>query len=259
MKRRFDRFVGIDYSGAETPEARLPGIRVFVAEGDQEPLERQPPPPARHWSRRSLAEWLADLLSQPSATLVGIDHGFSFPLSYFDAHALPADWPRFLDDFQKHWPTDQPGTSVRLVRDGLVGDAKRRSGDARWLRLTERWTPSAKSVFQFDVQGQVATSTHAGLPWLRYLRWHCGVGTHFWPFDGWQIPTSGSLIAEVYPSLWMRRFATSGTIDQRAAFAVAGWLQWADQSGVLRQYSEPPLRSDEREIGSIEGWILGVC
>jgi hypothetical protein len=53
--------------------------------------------------------------------------------------------------------------------------------------LTEQWTATAKSVFQFDVQGAVAKSTYAGLPWLQYLRRECKRGLHFWPFDGWDI------------------------------------------------------------------------
>jgi hypothetical protein len=39
-------------------------------------------------------------------TLLGIDHGFSFPLRYFEAHVLKPDWAAFLDNFQRHWPTD---------------------------------------------------------------------------------------------------------------------------------------------------------
>ena len=38
-------------------------------------------------------------------------------------------------------------------------------GENTWLCLTERWTATAKSVFLFDVQGSVAKSTFAGLPW----------------------------------------------------------------------------------------------
>ena len=30
----------------------------------------------------------------------------------------------------------------------------------------------------------MAKSTHAGLPWLRYLRRECKRNIHFWPFDG---------------------------------------------------------------------------
>jgi hypothetical protein len=59
---------------------------------------------------------------------------------------------------------------VDFVREGVRGKGSKRAGDPRWLRLTESWTPSAKSVFLFDVQGSVAKSTHAGLQRLRFLR-----------------------------------------------------------------------------------------
>ena len=133
-------------------------------------------------------------------------------------------------------------------------------GDPSWLRLTELWTPAAKSVFRFNVQGQVATSTHAGLPWLRYLRTECRDKVHFWPFDGWEIPVGRSVIAEVYPSLWMRRFANDRerTGDQHAAYATAAWLQRADWNGSLVRYFDPPLEPQERDTARIEGWILGV-
>lgn len=93
---------------------------------------------------------------------------------------------------------------VDFVRDGLYGNAAARSGDSRWRRLTELRARTAKSVFHFDVPGAVAKSTHAGLPWLRYLRQHLGSRVHFWPFDGWQIPPNTSVIAEVYPALWSK-------------------------------------------------------
>lgn len=55
----------------------------------------------------------------------------------------------------------------------------------------------AKSVFQFKVQGQVAMSTHADIPWLRYIQQHVGNRVHFWPFYGWRVPPNRSVIAEV--------------------------------------------------------------
>ena len=52
--------------------------------------------------------------------------------------------------------------------------------------MTEKWALSAKCVFQWDMQGSVAKSTHAGIPWLRYLRRHARLEKRvfFWPFDG---------------------------------------------------------------------------
>jgi hypothetical protein len=256
----FDRYIGIDYSGAETCTASLKGLRIYCAGREASPREVLPPPgPRRYWSRRGLAEWLLGVLREDAATLVGIDHGFSFPLRYFEAHGLPRDWPAFLDDFQRHWPTDEDHVYVDFVRDGDVGNGAARSGKARWRRLCETRTGSAKSVFHFDVPGSVAKSTHAGLPWLRHLRQQLGARVHCWPFDGWDVPVGRSVIAEVYPSLWAKSWPVNGrTSDQHDAFSAAAWLQQADAGGQLGRFLRPQLSDSERAVAGVEGWILGV-
>jgi hypothetical protein len=77
----FTRYIGINYSGAETPTASLKGLRVYCADSGAQPLEVQPPP---------------------------------------SPHRLLPDWPTFLDDFQRHWPTDE-NIYVDFVRDGIRG------------------------------------------------------------------------------------------------------------------------------------------
>jgi hypothetical protein len=181
----FDQYVGIDYSGAQTPASSLKGLRIYKADRSSLPVEVGPPPsPRTYWTRRGVAEWLRERLSEERTTIVGIDHGFSFPLKYFEKHHLRHDWPSFLDDFQTHWPTDENSVYVDFVRDDLVGTGSARAGNTRWRRLTEIRAGAAKSVFHFDVPGSVAKSTHAGLPWLRYLRKALGDRVQFWPFDG---------------------------------------------------------------------------
>ena len=258
---QFNRYIGIDYSGAETADSSCKGLRVFMTEGSGEPIQVQPPTsPRRYWTRRGLAEWLCNELGNETPTIVGIHHGFSFPIEYFDRYRLPRDWPSFLLDFQKHWPTHEPHTYIDFIRDGHMGEGGKRMGENTWLRLTERWTATAKSVFMFDVQGSVAKSTHAGLPWLLYLRNWCKPPIHFWPFDGWEVPEGKSVVAEVYPALWMRRFEREGRDgDEQAAYAVAAWLQRADLNGSLGSYFNPPLTPEEREVAAVEGWILGVA
>ena len=258
---KFDRYIGIDYSGAKVATASLKGLRVFAASRSTPPVEVPPPlGPRKYWSRREIALWLVEQLSADHPTIVGIDHGFSFPLAYFEKHKLPLDWPAFLDDFQHHWPTDEDHTSVDFVRDGAVGNGAARAGDTRWKRLTEKRAGSAKSVFHFDVQGSVAKSTHSGLPWLRYLRQQVTRPLHFWPFDGWDIPAGSSAVAEVYPRLWNRQFpqVESRTADQHDAWVVAEWLRTADLDGRLALALSPQLDSQERSAAEVEGWILGV-
>jgi len=255
----FDRNIGIDYSGAQTPTSSLNGLRVYMADRASLPVEVRPPAgPRKYWTRRGIAEWLAERLSEDGRMLVGIDHGFSFPLRYFEEHDLPHNLPAFLDDFHHHWPTDEDHTYVEFVRDGVRGNGAARSGNPRWRRLTEV-RAGAKSVFHFDVQGSVAKSTHAGLPWLRYLRQQVGDRVHFWPFDGWDIPVGRSVVAEVYPSLWSRTFAREGrNADQHDAYSVAAWMRRADDDGSLAQFFGPGLAPAERTAAQIEGWILGI-
>jgi len=202
---------------------------------------------------------LPEVLSEDVPTLVGIDHGFSFPLRYFTEHGLPLDWRGFLEDFQRHWPTDNEHTYVDFVRDGVCGDATARSRNASWRRVTEIRARGAKSVFHFDVQGSVAKSTHSGLPWLRYIDLKAGGRIHFWPFDGWQLPVGKSVVAEVYPALWSRSFP-QGSRDshQHDAYCIAAWMRQADSNGSLATFASPPLSETDRLFAQIEGWILGV-
>ncbi len=259
-ERAFARTIGVDYSGAQTPTASLPGLRIYLAEGDAPPVEALPPPsPRKYWTRREVAEWLVDRLAEDVPTLIGVDHAFSFPRQYFQAHGLALDWPTFLDDFQRHWPTDNNHTYVDFIREGVCGKGFARGGNPRWRRLTEVRAGGAKSVFHFDVPGQVATSTHAGIPWLRFIRARLGARAHLWPFDGWDIPAGRSAIAEVYPALWSRSFANDGrTRDQHDAYSVAAWLARADRDGRLAALLNPDLTPTERVVAQVEGWILGV-
>jgi hypothetical protein len=255
----FTRYIGIDYSGAATAESSLTGLRIYVSEGGAEPVEVFPSPSAKkYWTRRGVAEWLIARLSEDVPAFVGIDHGFSFPLQYFEQHTLARDWPAFLDDFQKHWPTDGDEARVELARAGVIGNGAARMGNARWRRLTELRSKGAKSVFHFDVQGSVAKSTHAGLPWLRAIKQQCP-NVHFWPFDGWDVAPGASVLAEAYPSMMRSSPCPADwTGDQHDAYSIAAWLARADRDGTLAAFLKPELTDAERAVAEIEGWILGV-
>jgi hypothetical protein len=118
---------------------------------------------------------------------------------------------------------------------------------------------AAKSVFHFDVQGSVAKSTHAGIPWLRRLRLALGSRVHFWPFDGWAIPNGKHAIVEVYPALWSRLYPRENrTPDQHDAWAVAEQLRRLNRDGGMAELLAPHLTPQELATAGIEGWILGV-
>jgi hypothetical protein len=67
---------------------------VYAADRLAAPQEVEPrPSPRKYWTRRGIAEWLIERLFERPPTLVGIDHGFSSPVRYFEQHGLPLlDW-----------------------------------------------------------------------------------------------------------------------------------------------------------------------
>lgn len=251
----FARYIGIDYSGAETPTARLKGLEVYVSAPGKGP-ERVTTLAGQgwKWNRKEIAHWLAEQLETGEPIIVGIDHAFSFPRPYFARHEL-LDWDSFLTDFCKHWPADEDNTYLDFLREG-----NERTGTSDEFRLTEKWTSSAKSVFAFGGPGQVAPATHAGIPWLRFLRKRLGKRVHFWPFDGFEVPAGRSVLAEVYPAILKSRYPSDDrSSHQQDAYAVARWMKETDEQGFLPRYFTPPLTDKEQDIVQLEGWILGVA
>ncbi len=120
----FSRYIGIDYSGAQTPTSRLRGLQVYVAAGGQPQRIAPPAPQATNWTRQEVAEWLIGEIRSGQRLIAGIDHGFSLPRSYFQRYGLK-EWVHFLEDFAHHWPTDEPNTYVDFIRNSKDGPPAR--------------------------------------------------------------------------------------------------------------------------------------
>ncbi len=249
----FDRYIGVRYSGRKSPNEPIRWLRVFVAEEANPPYQETNSGSSEgRWSRQELAQWLFDRVTEGVPTIVGIDHAFSFPASYLMRHDL-ASWADFIQDFEEHWPTQESS-----VRDLLPGND--RLGDPDERRLTGRWSGSAKGgVFRFDLQDGLAKATHAGIPWLNYLR-RAGDRAHFWPFDGFEPSEGSSVVAEVRPDHLVLRYPKEGiSREEHQAYAICAWFQHRDRQDLLRPYFTPPLSEIERRQARMEGWILGVA
>lgn len=250
----FETYIGIDYSGAGTASSGQSGLQVCRATAGEEPRKVNPSGRKR-WTRDLLADWLSEQLTS-GRVAVGLDHGFSLTASYFEANALRT-WSEFLEHLAPAWTL----SGALTVGKRLRGYAKQLRRECP-LRRTERWTASARSVFDFRGQGSVAFSTHAGIPYLHRLRGEHGQRVHVWPFDGWNLPANGgSVLFEVYPSLLRRRYDhadTTASTDQKDAWAVARWLSEVDSRDLWGRYLHPPLNEVERRDAALEGWILGV-
>ena len=241
---QFQRYIGVDYSGAAAPHKPINGLRVFTAEQDGVPQEQR-----GKWSRDSLCRWLIEELKhQNKRTIVAIDHGFSLPQAILDNLGL-SSWQALLDFSIESWRTHEVAVSLANI-----------SYSEHFLRLTEKWTSSARSTLTMHGQGMVGKSTHAGIPQLQRLRKEVGRCTHFWPFDGWKIERPHAVV-EGYPALFHRRYEgqTGGSKDARDAYALCRWLWETDGWDKLDRYLDPPLTSEERGTAELEGWILGVA
>ena len=238
--RQFERTIGIDYSGRLTADTRLKFLQVYETWRNSEPSKVRPSKyTTENWTRRGIAKWLKAELKASSSTIVGIDHAFSFPQVYFETYRLPFCWDFFLDDFRKHWPTDRKDVIPSKLYSNGGGKVAPRKGRTRWYRRTEMHS-DAKSVFHLNVPGQVAMSTRAGLPFLRKLR-KALLGVHFWPFDGWEVPSGQSCLVEAYPSLYHKHYPRedSYTDDEWDAYVTAKWMRDADQKGGLNAFLNP--------------------
>lgn len=120
----FDLFLGVDYSGAQTPTSRLKNLQVYAAQPGGVPQKQFSPARSNNgqpcnWTRAEIARLLLEQARQGVRFLAGIDHGFSFPLSYFRRYGL-GSWPEFLAGFVRHWPTDEDHVYVDFVRRGVL-------------------------------------------------------------------------------------------------------------------------------------------
>lgn len=264
----FNSFVGIDYSGAKFADTPLAGLQVYQSFPQTSVVGVSPKnhgnTRAKHWTRIAIADWIRCEIEKRGPIIVGIDHGFSFPISFFKKNGL-TNWYDFLRDFRIFWPTDQPGCSVESVRNGewwsngKIKPPGERVGSPSELRLCEKFTSSATSVFRLQGQGTVGKSTHAGLPWLLFLKENFGDQIHFWPFDGFTPAPGITVIAEMYPSIFRRRYLRSEkSADQHDAFVLSSWLQEVHQEKLLEKYFNLELSPDKIRIAEIEGWILGI-
>ncbi len=268
----FHTYIGIDYSGADTPDSRIKGLAVAVA-SQNEPFQLQAPPsdprfkPEREsqaslWSRRAVYRWLLqELHTSQQRIIVGLDHGLSYPLQQLERLGL-SNWDEFLHWSHRTWRTTRLTMKQSKAQTDYVNSTDK--------RLVEReFIPSTKSVTDLDrvsgMQGAVSYSTHTGLPWIyRLRRWQQrGLNIHFWPYDGMIVPEHRHVITEAYPSLYRRRMNDSSPYEtlsehERDAAYIASWLQARDRTGTLAPYLElATLSHEEQQLALLEGWVLG--
>jgi hypothetical protein len=209
---RFNRFVGIDWSGAVG--SRHPSVQVAVAEpGDAPP--RLVTPPDGAWSRTGVLDWLGGFSDD---VLVGMDAGFGF-----------AAVPPFLMPARDLWAEIEAICAADIDLGGHSYIPHRR--DAFWmgaadgprhlrahLRVTEQVYAASRlgtptSNFVLLGASQVGKATLSAMRLLHRLNWSV------WPFD--PLPASGPVILEIYAQAFARMGGVRGKLRDRARLDTA--------------------------------------
>lgn len=224
MKKRFARFIAIDWSGAKGK--RHKGIAIAEARGEAAPRLIRP---GHVWSREEVLHWiLREAEKEPS--LFGFDFSFAPPLiergEYLVGEpGIPKTAREFWQYVDQHCEDEDLGAASFLefthrrhfyfgIADGVKADFVRfRQCDARLNAQGGRKTASA-----FDAIGaaQVAKASFSGMRLLRQLDGRVPI----WPMD--QLPPHGSAVVEIYTRIYLRRAGLTGVkLRSRTALNVA--------------------------------------
>lgn len=270
MSAGFERFLGVDWSGAKV------GGQVFLAEvvrGADDQLQ------VVRVERSSRAKVEAELRGRPERrTLAGLDFSFSFPAAFVLDNRTDWTWSQL-----RAWTASLVASSGGDVRAALHAAPERDQfrlvkGDRAPLlrrRTEEACVPLPASVFDLVVyQRQVTLGTIHGMAVLDHLADadHLAV----WPFDGDRVTAAETVVAEVYPAMWLDPELRKGSDTDRKE-QVRRW------SGSLEGLDEATVALLERsgdavdalavalalpelslaapavdDVTAREGWILGV-
>ena len=272
----FDRFIGVDWSGARGP--RLPGLQVAMATAGRSPPCLVPPPDGRkNWTRSIFTDWLVETLSGNDRVLVGLDFAFSFPRrdtdEFFpgvpdpDAPSTACDLWRRVDKICEDTEDFYAGTFVEDERyapyfqDGDQYEPRLRMTDERCHHMD---LGRPETVFKLVGPTQVGKGSLAGMRVLHHLRrevshlcvWpfdrlpesHAGMRVLYclrrklphlciWPFDRLPKSRSVAVVVEVYPGAFVRMSgAEAGKVRDMETL-----------NRIMEFYDSEPLRDDVLE------------
>jgi hypothetical protein len=290
----FDRYFGVDWSGAERPSAQ----NVYVAEARQGPDGVGVVSVTRARDRTAVAEFLAgrpfapapgwdgwpgpERLDLERRALVGLDFAFGFPVRF----SLPKLGRRWRWEDLARWAEalDRRGMSVRKsIRNelALAQQFRLRGGDPAppHKRETDKHVDGVRpeSVFHLIGPSQVGTASITGIAMLERLR--RGGRAAVWPIDPpVRVDRARVVLVEVFPRLWLGREvrkselpdrlhrierwkAEGARFERQAEFAAASSGDALDATaaaiGLARGVELPPPE-ELPEAGAREGWIAGA-
>lgn len=286
----FDKFIAIDWSGAS---GRYNGIAVAICNRGRGAPRLVLPQGGPRWTRGEIASWLADQISAPRRSLIGLDFGFGFPFDpgegYLGGKAPGIDHIFALWSHIETKSGEEPdyGCGVFLKDpecEALFWKSGRKpKGWVERKRLTEYACADATgarpdTLYKLLGSKQVGKASLTGIRVLHHIRNVKRGHAAIWPFETIQT----SAIVEIYPTLF-RKLATGSIAKLRSQAALNSALErfcsrpvpdsqnnsWSDHEtdALISAAGLRSLSPDARvwlapEVSSVparrEGWIFGV-
>jgi hypothetical protein len=296
--KSFDRFIGIDWSGAAGEYQA--GIQVAEIDSDSKSLRLVQPPLRSHWSRASVLDFITQATGR--RTLVGFDFAFSLPWNQ-DLESLPVCFGAlagarqlwaFIDGFCSDRPFLHAGSIWQSQESPFrpfikfwshASQYQGHSFNGGQLRKTEIAAQATglrpKSVYRLAGH-QVGAGSFAGMRLLNRIARAQSTAVAVWPFDA--IESANIVITEIYPAAFYRLAAHSrpsprqvksgahlGIAADTFKFFGARYHERIPDSidaidalisaaAMMRLAQSPGLLAGfvDPEISGNEGWIFGV-
>jgi hypothetical protein len=233
----FERFIGIDWSGAARPS----GQHVYVAEAHRQDARVTVQSVVRARDRSAVEAYLRGHplahapawvdwpgpapLDRRSRRIVALDFAFGFPTEF----RIPGrdgawSWEELVGWAAELAPSGRNGSieSLRTVigrSEPLAGQFRLRAGDPALMhrRLTDSHAPGRpESVFHLIGPSQVGLGSITGMAMLHRLRQLEGLGV--WPFDAPErLDAAAAVLVEIFPRMWLRSGTRKNELPGRAS------------------------------------------
>ena len=266
MNLNFQRFVGIDWSGAEKDYRKKIAVAV-CGNGDEDPELRD----REGWTRTQVFEKILGEFA--TNTLIGIDFAFSYPHVDLGAY-FPGD-TRSPESPQALWALIDQGVHSgkdfygRRFAHGWAKEYYQLSEEMTGSKYEERFRVTdrmchkrgapAQSVFKLWGPGHVGTGTLAGMRVLHKLQVEYADRIAIWPFDEFQ--DKQTVIVEIYPRLFWetKHVPRPPSAIQGCALSPDEKAAWISATALRQFHKRPELWQPPmtKEVLSQEGWIFG--
>lgn len=245
---KFERFIGIDWSGAKKPGRGIQVAQCFSGKNFPEIINNRK---QQNWRRKDIIDWLAELHHDGQRVLVGFDFAFAYPYcdkgAYFPEHKRS---PKTVDALWKtidaicHDSIDFYGGPFYKPQDAMFGEylhypLKKGKRYEDRFRKTDASCKKIKgcvpaSVFKCLGAASVGIGSIAGMRMLHHIKTHLNKDFQIWPFE--KENNGRSVIVEIYPTLFYR---LSGQNTRN-------WQNHETVNKALKYFGSDPLPSDLR-------------